>query len=141
MKDRIQGMLAIPVVVGGMIGFGFAIHSLIYPEMSDEDLANTKTFCSGIQVPSSFVKLSEFNLAKSNFASFETNYSSETDPRSVEEHFRQIFPADRWTTERHTDSDGVALKFREGLTSVTLRYHWFELTSDHRYFVTCSFNR
>jgi hypothetical protein len=140
-KNRILGLLAILIVAGGVTGSAFFLHSYINPEMSDGDLAKTKAFCGGIAVPSSFHKLSEHNLIKNDFAIFDTNYSSETDPSMVEAHFSRIFPQDQWTKERESDSEGVSLRFQEGQTRVTLRYYWFELTSDHHYVVICSFNQ
>lgn len=124
----------IPVTGMALIFF----YVLQRPSISDEEVEETRSICSSISVPKSFVKLNDYNIVKSGLALFGTVYSSSEDTRNVEDFFTQTLSQKGWTYNKESDSSPVQLVFQKGKFSVVIANGALSLTSEHKYSVSCS---
>ncbi len=106
--------------------------------ISDEDIEKTKSNCSNLSIPDSFVKVRESELVKSGQAVFTTQYTSSVNPETVDEHFYSQLVPQGWKYTRRKEGGDTFLYFDKGKFSIEIHYGIIGFSSNRLYGVSCA---
>ena len=125
----------LPVVI-----IAVAIKLGVFGTISPEEIEATKAACANLTPPSSFKKIRDFEMVKSNSAIFSSSYLSNAEPEMVEDYFSALLTAKGWELDSRENSATVTLGFRKNQTLINIEYPSLNFISDRQYGISCSYD-
>jgi hypothetical protein len=106
--------------------------------VSPEETEQTRSICSNIPIPASFVKISDRNIQKANAVTFTTEYASDASVEAIAAHFDKYFDSPEWKASPWQRPGTTYLEFRQGRFTVAIEMDRFTTGSNRHFGVSCS---
>jgi hypothetical protein len=138
-EEKEIGTQEILLIIGALM-FGLAAIVFIYAfePISDNERETTKNNCRNLILPASFVnKVSGRKHASLESAIYTTQYRSDVDPITVEEHFYNQLVPQGWKYTLSRESAGTYLYFDKGKFSIIIEHGPIGFSSNRLYSVSC----
>lgn len=137
-KMYVNGLLSVIALLVVLFMYSCKTFESQFQLISDEDIETTKSNCSNLLIPDSFVKVRDSELAKSGQAVFTTQYTSSVDPKTVDEHFYNQIVPHGWEYTSRKEGGDTFLYFDKGKFSIIIHYGIIGFSSNRLYGVSCT---